>query len=134
MYSDRKILSLFFYLEMKEPLHDLAYHIGYIIGLQNICGCFNKPAYRVFSTESRQGKQKESNIFQVSVYNQNTTLLWTKEVSEKNSFFFFSLAAPLQWLLLQLLLTKWTHYSLAFNQLTKLSGKIYENFFMKNWC
>ena len=75
MYSDRKILSLFFYLEMKEPLHDLAYHIGYIIGLQNICGCFNKPAYRVFSTESWQGKQKESNIFQVSVYNQNTTLL-----------------------------------------------------------
>ena len=63
MYSDRKILSLFFYLEMKEPLHDLAYHIGYIIGRQNICGYF-------------EGKQKESNnILQVSVYNQNTTLL-----------------------------------------------------------
>ena len=48
---------------MKEPLYDLAYHIGYIIGRQNICGYF-------------EGKQKESNnILQVSVYNQNTTLL-----------------------------------------------------------
>ena len=48
---------------MKEPLHDLAYHIGYIIGLQNICGCFNKPAYRVFSTERRQENRKKATFF-----------------------------------------------------------------------